>query len=138
MGENVLTSLLKVVVSTILYWSMIEGGLAVIAACLPTLRFLVRNISLSSFLHRFRGTLSHRSVHKQQKKWYQRPPAALSKESYTDIHAGPPTSSTSDAAGEMNNNPIDRLVKGDMNRHSDPQELGIQVTRHFSQHASMV
>ena len=128
------------VVSTVLYWSMIEGGLAVIAACLPTLRFLIRNVSLPSFIHSLLGALNFGSVDRQQKKWYQRSPAR-SKEPHKYIHADSPTSSTFDPAREKNSNPIDNLVRGNLdrhNRHLDPQGHGIQVTRHFSQHASMV
>ncbi|KAI0169962.1 hypothetical protein GGR52DRAFT_592591 [Hypoxylon sp. FL1284] len=38
--------------STMLWWSMLEISLAAIAACLPTLSFLLREISLSQVFHR--------------------------------------------------------------------------------------
>ena len=123
-------------VSTILYWSMIEGGLAVIAACLPTLTF-VRKVSLSPLFRSLRSALSFGSVDTQEKKWYQRSPPR-SKESYTHIHAGSSTSSTSDPTGRKNKYPMNNLVRGNVDRHLEPQEHGIQVTRHLSQHASMV
>ena len=118
---------------------MIEGGLAVIAACLPTLRFLVRDVSLPSFVHSLLDALSFGTVDSQQNKPYQRSPVHF-KESHTYIHAGSSTSSTSDATREKNNNSIDNLVRADVDRHKhlDPQGHGIQVTRHFSQHASVV
>ena len=137
MNKTALTRLWKVAVSTWLYWSMIEGGLAVIAACLPTLRLLVRNVSLSSFFHSLRCTLSFGPIDTQQKKWYHRSPTR-SKESHTYIHAGSFTSSTSDAARRKNTNPIDNLVKGNVNSHSDLQGHGIQVTKKFSQRTSIV
>lgn len=116
---------------------MIEGGLAVIAACLPTLRFLVRKVSLSTLVQRLRSALSLGSVDTQGKKWYQRSPPNL-KESYIHIHAGSSTSSTSDPAGQKNKHPINILVGGNVDGHFEPQQQGIQVTRHLSQHASMV
>lgn len=41
---------------------MIEGGLAVIAACLPTLRCLVRDLSLNSIVNSIRSALGLNSV----------------------------------------------------------------------------
>ena len=135
--KSLLTSLQKVALSTMLYWSMIEGGLAVIAACLPTLQFLVRRVSLSSLVHSLRSPLSLGSVDTEGKKGYQRHPPNL-KEPYTHIHAGSSTSSTSDSVEQKNKNPINILVRGNVDGYSEPQGHGIQVTRHFSQHASKV
>lgn len=142
--RNLLTSLRKVTVSTILYWSMIEGGLAIIAACLPTLHHLVRKVSLSSIFSSLRSALSFGSVHTQgqqhqqqeppQEQWSQGYPP-LSKESYIHIHAGSSTSSTSHAVREKNKT---YFVAGSVERFSEPQRYGIQVTRQFSQDASMV
>lgn len=53
-------------VSTILYWSMIEAGLAIIAACLPTLQYLVRKVTLDKVIRSVRSTLSLHSNHSQQ------------------------------------------------------------------------
>ena len=39
------------VISTILYWVMIEAGIAQVASCLPTLRFLLRETSLKHMIH---------------------------------------------------------------------------------------
>lgn len=134
-NKNCAKKSLKVVISTILYWSMIEGGLAVIAACLPTLRVLIRNVSLSSFVDRLFGATSFGSAD-TRKRWYQRTPER-SKKSYTYIHAG----SSNAAVREKNNNPVVNSVRGKVdshnNRHLDPQLHGIQVTRQFSQHASV-
>lgn len=58
--------MLQVTVSTIVLWSMVEAGLAVIAACLPTLRFLVGKISLDSMMNSVRSAFSLRSIHTQR------------------------------------------------------------------------
>ena len=144
MKRNLLTRVRKVAVSTILYWSMIEGGLAIIAACLPTLHHLVGKVSLSGIFSSLRSVLSFRSVHTQrqpqqqreqpQEQWSQGYPP-LSKESYIHIHAGSSMSSTSDAVREKNKT---YLVTGSVERFSEPRRYGIQVTRHLSQDASMV
>ena len=44
---------------------MIEAGLAVIAACLPTLRFLIGKVSLHSMVNSVRSALSLGSMHSQ-------------------------------------------------------------------------
>lgn len=116
---------------------MIEGGLAIIAACLPTLRILVRKVSLSSILLSVRSALSFGSIRTKQHQRFQVSPPH-SEESYTYIHAGSSTLLTSDVVREKNKNPIDTLVMGKVDGLSDSQEHGIQVTRQFSQHASMV
>ena len=45
---------------------MIEAGLAIIAACLPTLRFLVGKVSLDSVMNSVRSAFSLRSLRSQQ------------------------------------------------------------------------
>lgn len=137
-NQNLLTSRQKVAVSTILYWAMIEGGLAVIAACLPTLRFLVGNVSISSILYSMRSALSLGSVNPQDRRdQYQRSPTN-SKESYRHINLGSSTSSTFNITREKNKVSTDNSVTGNADGFSERQEHGIHVTRQFSQHASMV
>lgn len=53
---------LSVSVTSSLWWSMLEAGLALIAACLPTLSFLFRRISLQSVLKSVRSKLSIHSL----------------------------------------------------------------------------
>ncbi|MCJ1462679.1 hypothetical protein MMC07_001282 [Pseudocyphellaria aurata] len=125
-------------VSTILYWAMIEAGLAVIAACLPTLRFLVGKVSVSSILQSVRSALSLGSVSAQdQQNQSQRSPT-YSKESYTPIKTGSSPSSTLNVTREKDKFSTENFVMGNVDGLSDRQEHGIQVTRQFSQHASMV
>lgn len=113
----------QVTVSTILYWSMIEGGLAVIAACLPTLRFLVGKISISSIVNSLRSVLSLDSVPTQRP---QRS-AALPIGPYTNIHAD--SSATS-------HTPI--VIENDLGDGFETKGHGIHVARQLSQHASIV
>lgn len=135
--ENLLTNPHKVTNSTILYWSMIEAGLAVIAACLPTLGVLVGKFSLSSILYSVRSALSIGSIYPQRQQGGQKS-SPHSKESYAYIHAGLSASSTSDAVRDKNTIPINNLIIGKLNWISEPHGDGIQVSRQFSQHVSMV
>ncbi|MCJ1437277.1 hypothetical protein MMC27_006663 [Xylographa pallens] len=48
-------------ISTIMYWYMIEAGISLIAACLPTLRFLFANKSLQTVMQSVRSAISLRS-----------------------------------------------------------------------------
>lgn len=48
-------------VTTMLWWSMIEASLGLIAACLPTLSFLTRKISMANLFSRLRSRSSSRS-----------------------------------------------------------------------------
>ncbi|KAI0542846.1 hypothetical protein GGR58DRAFT_449825 [Xylaria digitata] len=45
-------------VSTVMYWSMIEAGLSLIAACLPTTQHLFRGVSLASVVASVRSAIS--------------------------------------------------------------------------------
>ncbi|MCJ1265865.1 hypothetical protein MMC22_005746 [Lobaria immixta] len=122
--------------STILYWSMIEGGLAVVAACLPTLRVLVSKMSLSSIIRSVRSALSLGSTY-TQKQSKQFPPRFG--ESYATVQSASPSSSTSLAptvVGEKRGS-IDSLITGNVDG-MEAKRHSIQVTRQFSQHASMV
>ena len=64
------TRLHLVVISTIFYWYIIEAGFAIIAACMPSLRFLFANRSLQSVVHRFRNAVSLRSDSTRQHAFY--------------------------------------------------------------------
>ena len=62
-----MTNELIVEIAIVLYWSMIESGLALIAACLPTLRYLFGNTSelYSKNVRSFFSLHSLRSRHTQ-------------------------------------------------------------------------
>ncbi|KAL8732415.1 MAG: hypothetical protein Q9166_002815 [cf. Caloplaca sp. 2 TL-2023] len=69
-------------VSTILFWSMIEAGLGIIAACLPTLQYLVRRASIDRFMNSVRSAFSPRSARLSKQ------PNSTPMGPYTNIHAG--------------------------------------------------
>lgn len=121
-------------VSTVLYWSLIEAGLAIIAACLPTLRCLIGKVSLSSIVYYVRNALSVGSKYTQEEQF-----AASSNKSYANIRAGSSSSSTSrvQMVVKEKSGPVDTLAMGDVDG-LETTEYGIQVTRQFSQHVSMV
>ncbi len=118
----------QVTVSTILYWSMIEAGLAIIAACLPTLQFLIRKVSLDSVVSSVRSALSLHSMRSQQ-------PESRPMGPYTSIQAGGEVASITPIVGESN--PSDVLVTGSMDG-PPAQGNGIYITKQVSQHNSMV
>ena len=60
-----MTNGMLVEIAVVLYWSMIESGLALIAACLPILRYLFRNTS-EIFIRNARSIFSLHSLHSQQ------------------------------------------------------------------------
>ncbi|KAL8799797.1 MAG: hypothetical protein Q9182_005629 [Xanthomendoza sp. 2 TL-2023] len=68
-------------ISTILYWAMIEGGIAIIAACLPTLQCLVRKTSFNGIISSVRSAFSFHSIHSQR-------PDSKPMGPYTNIHGG--------------------------------------------------
>ena len=55
-------------VSLGIFWSLLEIGVAVPVACLPTLRPLFRGFSLESVISSLRSMISLSSVHSQQRK----------------------------------------------------------------------
>ena len=118
---------------------MIEGGLAVIAACLPTLRPVVGTASLSSILHRLRSALGGSSIHSQNQELQQisRRFPSRSEEAYTQIDADSSTA-TFGAARETNENPINNLFTGSSNGLSEPESQSIRSTGQFSQQTSIV
>lgn len=118
-------------ISTILYWSLIEGGLAIIAACLPTLRCLISKLSLSSIVHSVRNALSIGSKHTQED--FQRLPVSSNK-SHPNIQAGSSSSSTSrvQIVVKENSGPVDTLAMGGVDG-LETTVHSIQVTKQFSQ-----
>lgn len=118
----------QVTVSTILYWSMIEAGLAIIAACLPTLQFLVRKVSIDSMVNSVRSALSLRSMRSQQ-------PESRPMGPYTNIQADSEVASSAPIAG--GSNPSDLLVMGNVDG-PPAKENGLYIIKQLSQHNSMV
>lgn len=59
-----------VTISTIFYWYMIEAGVSLIAACLPSLRFLFANKSLLSIVYSVRSAISLRSTPIRRNDYY--------------------------------------------------------------------
>jgi len=53
-------------VSTVIYWSMIEAGLSLIAACLPTTQHIFRGHSLGSVVNSVRSAISLPSITRSQ------------------------------------------------------------------------
>ena len=123
-----LTDFSQVTVSTILYWSMIEAGLAVIAACLPTLQFLIRKVSLDGMISSVRSALSLQSMRSQQIE--SRPMGP-----YTNMRADSEVTSTAPIMGE--GNPSDVLILGSVDGPLAKGD-GIYVMKNLSQRHDMV
>ncbi|SLM35585.1 hypothetical protein LPUS_04890 [Lasallia pustulata] len=117
--------------NTIIFWCMIEAGLGVIAACLPTLRPLLSKISLGSIVNSVRSALSPDSSHWQRS---QRP-VSHPEGSHTNLT--PENSS----ASQM---PMVSVTGSAGSLHSankdvtQVKESGIYVTSQIWQHESMV
>lgn len=87
--QNCGTSLILLgVVSILLFWAMMEMGVAMIAVCLPTLRPLFRNWSLESIIRSVRSAVSLRSMGSSRRSPPTAQEAATRSESETAI-AGP-------------------------------------------------
>ncbi|KAF2660948.1 hypothetical protein K491DRAFT_774271 [Lophiostoma macrostomum CBS 122681] len=56
----------KKIVGLILFWSSIENGAAIIAACLPILRPILRKASIPNLIHRLHGKLSLSSLRRSR------------------------------------------------------------------------
>ena len=122
---------LPVTISTLLYWSMIEAGLAIIAACLPTLRVLFSKVSFDTLVRNLRSALSLTSLRSQPSQ----PSQSQSQGPYSNLQAD--GSSTSHAHMVTEKNVTDTYVMG--NQYGGHAEgYGIQVTRQISQHDDMV
>jgi hypothetical protein len=52
-----------VLITTLLFWCMLEVSLGIIACCLPTLRGLIKTRSVDSVVHSIREKISLRSLH---------------------------------------------------------------------------
>ncbi|CAD6589828.1 MAG: hypothetical protein ASARMPREDX12_004046 [Alectoria sarmentosa] len=63
------------VLTTLLYWSMIEAGLSLIASCLPSIHVIFASSSLPSIIARVRSAISLHSIHsngsRSSKKSYE-------------------------------------------------------------------
>ena len=110
---------------------MIEAGLAVIAACLPTLRPLFGKISVDSIVNSVRSALSLDSLRSQRSQRLVAHPEG----SYTNATpenssaAQIPMVSVTGSAGSLHS--ADKDV-------TQVKESGIYVTSQISQHESMV
>ena len=80
--------ILLAVVSILLFWAMMEMGVAMIAVCLPTLRPLFRDWSLESIIRSVRSAVSLRSMGSSRRSPPIAQEAAARSESETAI-AGP-------------------------------------------------
>ena len=54
-----------------IFWSLIETGVAVPVACLPTLRPMFHGLSPESVIHSIRSMISLPSIHSDQRKKHQ-------------------------------------------------------------------
>ncbi|KAL8813417.1 MAG: hypothetical protein Q9223_000259 [Gallowayella weberi] len=116
----------KVTISTILYWSMIEAGIAIIAACLPTLQCLLRKTtSFNGIISSVRNAFSLHSIHSQ-------PPDSKPMGPYTNIHGG------SDDASSVR--PMVNSANGSANPTAGIEKAGchIFVTKQLTQHDDLV
>lgn len=77
---------------------MIEAGLAIIAACLPTLRFLVGKVSLDNMMNSVRSVFSLRSGRSTQ---HSQPSVSRSGGMYLDLDGGGSGSSRSKMVSEI-------------------------------------
>ena len=88
-----------VVVTEYLYWGIVECGVAVLAACLPTLQFLLRSWSLTAILKSARGLFSSKGssieyIRAQDTTSRFSPPRAASLNEAQDTTFGSATSLT--------------------------------------------
>jgi len=77
---------------------MIEAGLAIIAACLPTLRFLVGKVSLDTMMNSVRSAFSLRSIRSTQNS---QPSVSPSGGVYLDLDGSGSGSSRSKMVSEI-------------------------------------
>ena len=124
------TNHLPVTVSTILYWSLIETSLALIAACLPTFGSLVRNISLDRIVKSVSRALSLRAMRSQRSRHI----AAQREGPYSSIRAARSASSRTlvPDTGTVHS-------WGEASRDTSiAMESGIYVTNRISQYETIV
>ena len=119
-----ITCLYSVTLSTILYWYVVEAGTALIAACLPSLRFFFTNKSLQSVLYSIRSVVSLRSTASRQADYY------------TDIESNHSISNARQIYGQKDTQAATHVVGGigkDTELHHLPQRGQIQVEHELSQ-----
>ena len=109
---------------------MIEAGLAIIAACLPTLRFLVSKVSLDSIINSVRSALSLSSLQSQR----SRRSAAAWESPYTTIQAEGSVGSHAQIVPEKAQTNEFSMA----NMAAQFTGSGIRVTSQISQHDSTV
>ena len=110
---------------------MVEAGLAIIAACLPNLYFLLRKVSLGSIMNSVRSALSLRSLRSQHSQRI----VPQSESSYTNIVPG------ISSASQMPMIRISGSAGSFRSGNKDAAEItgpGIYVTSQILQHESMV
>ena len=121
----------QVTVSTILYWSMIEAGLGIIAACLPTLHFLVRKTSIASIVNSVRSAFSLPSLNSERSENLPTQPSGP----YKDIRADSETASNVPTLPDSDSSNLIAMKK--LNR-SEASANEIYVSRQFLQQDDMV
>lgn len=116
--ENLLTRR-AVFISRLLYWSMMEVGLAVVVACLPTLQSLVRNAWPENLYRRVHTILSSRLL-----------PSKRSRASYPDdTDDGSTSSNTSINKRQALKVKTEIYVLTSLNQQSHLKSSGISVQR---------
>lgn len=68
------------------YWSLLEAGLALIAACLPPMSYLLTHFNVHAVLNSIRSTLSLHSQHSQVSRKY---PETWDGHDLENLHTGP-------------------------------------------------
>ena len=70
------------------YWSLLEAGLALIAACLPPMSYLFTHFNVHSVINSIRSTLSlHSFRSSQQSNGSKHDPHALNEHDLANLHA---------------------------------------------------
>lgn len=107
---------------------MIEAGLGIIAACLPTLQYLIRKNYLDSMISSIRSVFSLRPIRSQQHESKPMGP-------YTNIHAGRESASITPMVGMA-----DRSYSLAMDGIDEKVPRGgrIYVTKQLSQHDDLM
>lgn len=118
----------QVTVSTILYWSMIEAGLAIVAACLPTLQYLVRKSSLDSMFSSVRSAFSLHSFPSQRSSLGTKAP-------YENMGGGSDSASNAPIVEANKTSNVFVMENVKSSRNGDD---GIYITTKLEQHDSMV
>ena len=75
-----------------IFWSLVETGVAVPVACLPTLRPMFHGLSPESVIDSIRSIISHSSINSDKKKKSQGPYDLKSKTGSFEMRSGAPGS----------------------------------------------